>query len=159
MLRYITTILILCTFLGTANAADLIQTAPPPSNPSVSLLRSWGNEIGTAWRFGHREWCGLYACIAAHRAGLACPGYTARSFYSLPRTHIRVGVFAVIPHHVGIVTAVHGRTFTMLSGNTGNKIKYTERPISGYTFVMPVPPQTVPNSFGRPKGIVTHYFY
>lgn len=125
-------------FVTPAPAADLISVAPPPGNPSTSLLHSWGEEIGIPWHFGHSRWCALYACLVAHRAGYACPGYKASSFFSLPHVRPQPGVFAVTSHHVGLVKSVSGNTFVMLSGNTGNQIKETVRRTSSVTFVAPV---------------------
>jgi hypothetical protein len=42
------------------------------------------------------------------------------------------GVIAVWPHHVGVVTAVHGDgTITMISGNDGRRVRERERSMRG----------------------------
>lgn len=86
----------------------------------------------------HGPWCGAFAGMVASHTGHAKPkGYLqARQWlHAGPHVRARVGAVAVLPHHVGIVSAVHRRSVTLLSGNHGHRVgfgKYPKRAILAF---------------------------
>ncbi len=85
-----------------------------------------------------REWCGAQMGLVARHEGYKVPsGYLQARQWLHAGPHIppRVGAVAVLPHHVGIVSAVHRRSVTLLSGNHGHRVgfgKYPKRAILAF---------------------------
>ncbi len=79
----------------------------------------------------HGPWCGAQMRLVAKHEGYKVPrGYLlARNWlHAGPHIPPRVGAVAVLPHHVGIVSAVHRRTVTLLSGNHGHRVGFGKYP-------------------------------
>lgn len=84
-----------------------------------------------------RNWCAAFLNKVLKAAGKdGTDSLAAISFRSYgEKISVRPGAIAVLPHHVGIVTAVHGKKVTLLSGNHRRKVaygKYTRSRILAY---------------------------
>lgn len=81
----------------------------------ISLMRS---QIGTNPTGWSRQWCGKYLSDTLRRTGHRAGGNLARGYasYGSP-THAKVGAIAVMPHHVGVVTAVGPGYVKVIAGN------------------------------------------
>ena len=65
-----------------------------------------------------RQWCGNFVDLTLRQSGHRGGGNLARGYASYGRpSAARVGAIAVMPHHVGIVTAVGPGYVTLVSGN------------------------------------------
>ena len=87
----------------------------------------------TGWR---HNWCGRFLAMTLEAAGHRGGGNLAAGYadYGLPTT-AQVGAIAVMPHHVGIVTAVGPDYVVLLSGNHGHKVgvgRYASNKIIAY---------------------------
>lgn len=72
-----------------------------------------------------RQWCGEFMGLVVRKTGGRVPeGYAkASSWAKLPRTTMRVGAVAVMPHHVGIVTGqCENGDVRIVSGNHGRRV-------------------------------------
>jgi len=68
-------------------------------------------------------WCGRFLATTLEAAGHRGGGNLAVGYkdYGKP-THAQVGAIAVLPHHVGLVTASGPDYVVLLSGNHGHKV-------------------------------------
>ena len=87
----------------------------------------------TGWR---HSWCGRFLAMTLEEAGHRGGGNLAAGYadYGLP-AKAQVGAIAVMPHHVGIVTAVGPDYVVLLSGNHGHKVgvgRYAKNKIIAY---------------------------
>jgi uncharacterized protein (TIGR02594 family) len=87
----------------------------------------------TGWS---HNWCGRFLAMTLEKAGHTGGGNLAASYadYGLP-AKAQVGAIAVMPHHVGIVTAVGPNYVVLLSGNHGHKVgvgRYASNKIIAY---------------------------
>jgi len=87
----------------------------------------------TGWS---HNWCGRFLAMTLEAAGHRGGGNLAAGYvdYGLP-TKAQVGAIAVMPHHVGIVTAVGPDYVVLLSGNHGHKVgvgRYASNKIIAY---------------------------
>ena len=76
-------------------------------------------------------WCGAFMGKIASATGHGKPrGFLQARQWLHAGPHVRphVGAVAVLPHHVGIVSAVHGRTVTLLSGNHSHRVGFGNYP-------------------------------
>jgi hypothetical protein len=74
----------------------------------------------TGWS---HNWCGRFLAMTLEAAGHSAGGNLAAGYadYGLP-AKAQVGAIAVMPHHVGLVTAVGPGYVMLLSGNHGHKV-------------------------------------
>ena len=87
----------------------------------------------TGWS---HSWCGRFLAMTLEEAGHSGGGNLAVGYadYGLP-AKAQVGAIAVMPHHVGIVTAVGPDYVVLLSGNHGHKVgvgRYASNKIIAY---------------------------
>ena len=87
----------------------------------------------TGWR---HSWCGRFLAMTLEEAGHRGGGNLAAGYadYGLP-AKAQAGAIAVMPHHVGIVTAVGPDYVVLLSGNHGHKVgvgRYAKNKIIAY---------------------------
>ena len=87
----------------------------------------------TGWS---HNWCGRFLAMTLEAAGHSAGGNLAAGYadYGLP-AKAQVGAIAVMPHHVGIVTAVGPGYVMLLSGNHGHKVgvgRYASNKIIAY---------------------------
>ena len=87
----------------------------------------------TGWS---HSWCGRFLAMTLEEAGHSGGGNLAAGYadYGLP-AKAQVGAIAVMPHHVGIVTAVGPDYVVLLSGNHGHKVgvgRYASNKIIAY---------------------------
>ena len=87
----------------------------------------------TGWR---HSWCGRFLAMTLEEAGHRGGGNLAAGYadYGLP-AKAQLGAIAVMPHHVGIVTAVGPDYVVLLSGNHGHKVgvgRYAKNKIIAY---------------------------
>ena len=87
----------------------------------------------TGWS---HDWCGRFLAMTLEAAGHRGGGNLAAGYkdYGLP-AKAQVGAIAVMPHHVGIVTAVGPDYVVLLSGNHGHKVgvgRYASNRIIAY---------------------------
>ena len=87
----------------------------------------------TGWR---HSWCGRFLAMTLEEAGHRGGGNLAAGYadYGLP-AKAQLGAIAVMPHHVGIVTAVGPDYVVLLSGNHGHKVgvgRYAKNKILAY---------------------------
>ena len=87
----------------------------------------------TGWS---HNWCGRFLAMTLEAAGHRGGGNLAAGYadYGLP-AKAQVGAIAVLPHHVGIVTAVGPDYVVLLSGNHGHKVgvgRYASNKIIAY---------------------------
>ena len=87
----------------------------------------------TGWS---HNWCGRFLAMTLEAAGHRGGGNLAAGYadYGLP-AKAQVGAIAVMPHHVGIVTAVGPNYVVLLSGNHAHKVgvgRYASNKIIAY---------------------------
>ena len=87
----------------------------------------------TGWS---HDWCGRFLAMTLEAAGHRGGGNLAAGYadYGLP-AKAQVGAIAVMPHHVGLVTAVGPGYVVLLSGNHGHKVgvgRYASNKIIAY---------------------------
>ena len=87
----------------------------------------------TGWS---HNWCGRFLAMTLEAAGHRGGGNLAAGYadYGLP-AKAQVGAIAVMPHHVGIVTAVGPDYVVLLSGNHSHKVgvgRYASNKIIAY---------------------------
>ena len=87
----------------------------------------------TGWS---HNWCGRFLAMTLEAAGHRGGGNLAEDYadYGLP-AKAQVGAIAVLPHHVGLVTAVGPGYVVLLSGNHGHKVgvgRYASNKIIAY---------------------------
>jgi hypothetical protein len=87
----------------------------------------------TGWS---HNWCGRFLAMTLEAAGHRGGGNLAAGYadYGLP-TKAQVGAIAVMPHHVGLITAVGPGYVMLLSGNHGHKVgvgRYASNKIIAY---------------------------
>ena len=87
----------------------------------------------TGWS---HNWCGRFLAMTLEAAGHRGGGNLAAGYadYGLP-AKAQVGAIAVMPHHVGIVTAVGPDYVVLLSGNHAHKVgvgRYASNKIIAY---------------------------
>ena len=87
----------------------------------------------TGWS---HDWCGRFLAMTLEAAGHSGGGNLAAGYkdYGLP-AKAQVGAIAVMPHHVGLVTAVGPDYVVVLSGNHGHKVgvgRYASNKIIAY---------------------------
>ena len=87
----------------------------------------------TGWS---HNWCGRFLAMTLEAAGHRGGGNLAAGYadYGLP-AKTQVGAIAVMPHHVGIVTAVGPNYVVLLSGNHAHKVgvgRYASNKIIAY---------------------------
>ena len=87
----------------------------------------------TGWS---HNWCGRFLAMTLEAAGHTGGGNLAAGYadYGLP-AKAQVGAIAVMPHHVGIVTAVGPGYVVLLSGNHAHKVgvgRYASNKIIAY---------------------------
>jgi hypothetical protein len=87
----------------------------------------------TGWS---HDWCGRFLAMTLEGAGYRGGGNLAAGYadYGLP-AKAQVGAIAVMPHHVGLVTAVGPGYVMLLSGNHGHKVgvgRYASSKIIAY---------------------------
>ena len=87
----------------------------------------------TGWS---HNWCGRFLAMTLEEAGYSGGGNLAAGYadYGLP-AKAQVGAIAVMPHHVGIVTAVGSDYVVLVSGNHGHKVgvgRYASNKIIAY---------------------------
>ena len=87
----------------------------------------------TGWT---HNWCGRFLAMTLEAAGHTGGGNLAAGYadYGLP-AKAQVGAIAVMPHHVGIVTAVGPDYVVLLSGNHAHKVgvgRYASNKIIAY---------------------------
>jgi len=87
----------------------------------------------TGWS---HNWCGRFLAMTLEAAGHTGGGNLAAGYadYGLP-AKAQVGAIAVMPHHVGIVTAVGPDYVVLLSGNHAHKVgvgRYASNKIIAY---------------------------
>jgi len=111
-----------------------------PSDGVVSggsqLIRLAMDHVGdnpTGWS---HNWCGRFLAMTLEEAGHTGGGNLAAGYadYGLP-AKAQVGAIAVMPHHVGIVTAVGPDYVVLLSGNHAHKVgvgRYASNKIIAY---------------------------
>jgi hypothetical protein len=140
----------------------LTQASPQPSkmnqNPSgveglTGALRDVGSpwlehamdDVGTNPTGWKRQWCAKSVNLWLQRSGKkGCAGNTAISCLSAGRKLAgpTIGALAVMKHHVGIVTEVHGSQVTLVSGNHSGRSgarkvgvgKYARGRVVGYVW-------------------------
>jgi hypothetical protein len=87
----------------------------------------------TGWS---HNWCGRFLAMTLEEAGHRGGGNLAAGYtdFGLP-AKAQVGAIAVMPHHVGIVTAVGPGYVVLVSGNHGHKVgvgRYASNKIIAY---------------------------
>jgi hypothetical protein len=87
----------------------------------------------TGWS---HNWCGRFLAMTLEQAGYRGGSNLAAAYadYGLP-AYAQVGAIAVMPHHVGIVTAVGPGYVVLVSGNYGHKVgvgRYASNEIIAY---------------------------
>ncbi len=104
------------------------ECAPSEACDSVvsggsQLIRLAMEHLGgnpTGWS---HNWCGRFLAMTLEEAGHRSGGNMAAGYkdYGKP-AKAQVGAIAVLPHHVGLVTAVGPGYVVLLSGNHGRKV-------------------------------------
>jgi hypothetical protein len=103
------------------------------------------NDVGTNPTGWKRQWCAKSVNLWLQRSGKkGCGGNTAISCLSAGRKLAgpTIGALAVMKHHVGIVTEVHGSQVTLVSGNHSGRSgarkvgvgKYARGRVVGYVW-------------------------
>jgi hypothetical protein len=103
------------------------------------------NDVGTNPTGWKRQWCAKSVNLWLQRSGKkGCSGDTAISCLSAGRKLAgpTIGALAVMKHHVGIVTEVHGSQVTLVSGNHSGRSgarkvgvgKYARGRVVGYVW-------------------------
>ncbi|HSB59244.1 MAG TPA: hypothetical protein VLD66_06540 [Methyloceanibacter sp.] len=103
------------------------------------------NDVGTNPTGWKRQWCAKSVNLWLQRSGKkGCGGNTAISCLSAGRklAEPTIGALAVMKHHVGIVTEVHGSQVTLVSGNHSGRSgarkvgvgKYARGRVVGYVW-------------------------
>jgi hypothetical protein len=116
----------------TAANAQPSKITPNPEATSVEGLTGAMRDVGSPW-LEHamqdvgtnptgwkRQWCAKSVNLWLQRSGKkGCGGNTAISCLNAGRklSGPTIGALAVMKHHVGIVTEVHGSQVTLVSGN------------------------------------------
>ena len=111
-----------------AERSASLECAPSEACDSVvsggsQLIRLAMEHLGdnpTGWS---HDWCGRFLAMTLEAAGHSGGGNLAAGYadYGLP-AKAQVGAIAVMPHHVGLVTAVGPDYVVLLSGNHGHKV-------------------------------------
>ena len=117
------------------------ECAPSETCDSVvsggsQLIRLAMEHLGgnpTGWS---HNWCGRFLAMTLEEAGHRGGGNLAAGYkdYGKP-AKAQVGAIAVLPHHVGLVTAVGPGYVVLLSGNHGRKVgvgRYASNKIIAY---------------------------
>jgi hypothetical protein len=106
------------------------HSAPASASSLISEMRRHLGGNPTGWA---HVWCGRMLDIALRRTGHPPGSALARAYsrYGRPAGGPAPGVIAVWPHHVGVVTAVAGRTIKVISGNDGHRVRERERSVRG----------------------------
>jgi hypothetical protein len=103
------------------------------------------NDVGTNPTGWKRQWCAKSVNLWLQRSGKkGCGGNTAISCLNAGRQLAgpTIGALAVMKHHVGIVTEVHGSQVTLVSGNHSGRSgarkvgvgKYARGRVVGYVW-------------------------
>jgi hypothetical protein len=99
--------------------AFVLTFTPTHAGNLLGIAKRDAGENPTGWS---HNWCAHWLDRTLRRAGKAGGGNLARAYASYGQpTPARVGAIAVMPRHVGIVTAVGKGFVTVISGNHSGK--------------------------------------
>ncbi len=104
----------------------------PGGGAPVAIARHYLGGNPTGWA---RAWCGVFMRLVMRAAGYPDlpSGNLAAAWASYGRPSApQPGAVVVWPHHVGLITALHGDGFaTVISGNDGRRVRERPRSIIG----------------------------
>ena len=96
----------------------IAHTAAQARSP-LNIAQSYVGTNPTNWS---HNWCGKFADLTLRKAGKPGGGNLARGYATYGRpSACRPGAIAVMAGHIGFVTACHGDSVSIISGNHSGK--------------------------------------